>query len=90
MVEKEVKIVNKLGIHARPATSFVQIAEKFKSNIVVIKEEDGLEVNGKSILGMMMLVAPKGTKIKIRAEGPDEKEALKALVKLVEDGFGEE
>lgn len=88
MVEKEVKIVNKLGIHARPATSFVQLAEKFKSNITV--EKDGMEVNGKSILGMMMLVAPKGTKIKIKADGPDEKEALKALVKLVEDGFGEE
>ena len=88
MVEKEVEIVNKLGIHARPATSFVQLAEKFQSNIVV--EKDGFEVNGKSILGMMMLVAPKGTKIKIRADGPDEEEALKALVKLVEDGFGEE
>jgi len=88
MVEKEVKIVNKLGIHARPATSFVQLAEKFKSNIIV--EKDGFEVNGKSILGMMMLVAPKGTKIKIKADGPDEKEALEALVKLVEEGFGEE
>ena len=88
MVEKEVEIVNKLGIHARPATSFVQLAEKFKSNIVV--EKDGFEVNGKSILGMMMLVAPKGTKIKIKVDGPDEKEALEALVKLVEDGFGEE
>ncbi len=88
MVEKEVEIVNKLGIHARPATSFVQIAEKFQSNIIV--EKDGFEVNGKSILGMMMLVAPKGTKIKIKADGPDEKEALEALVKLVEDGFGEE
>ncbi len=88
MVEKEVEIVNKLGIHARPATSFVQLAEKFQSNIIV--EKDGFEVNGKSILGMMMLVAPKGTKIKIKADGPDEKEALKALVKLVEDGFGEE
>ncbi len=88
MVEKEVEIVNKLGIHARPATSFVQIAEKFKSNIIV--EKDGFEVNGKSILGMMMLVAPKGTKIKIKVDGPDEEEALNALVKLVEDGFGEE
>ncbi len=88
MVEKEVKIKNKLGIHARPATSFVQLAEKFKSNITV--EKDGMEVNGKSILGMMMLVAPRGTKIRIRADGPDEKEALRALVKLVEDGFGEE
>ncbi len=88
MVEKEVEIVNKLGIHARPATSFVQLAEKFKSNIVV--EKDGFEVNGKSILGMMMLVAPKGSRIKIKANGPDEKKALEALVKLVEDGFGEE
>lgn len=88
MVEKEVEIVNKLGIHARPATKFVETAEKFQSNIIV--EKDGFEVNGKSILGMMMLVAPKGTKIKIKADGPDEEEALKALVKLVEDGFGEE
>ncbi len=88
MVEKEVEIVNRLGIHARPATKFVETAEKFQSNIIV--EKDGFEVNGKSILGMMMLVAPKGTKIKIKADGPDEEEALKALVKLVEDGFGEE
>ncbi len=88
MVEKEVEIVNKLGIHARPATSFVQLAEKFQSNVIV--EKDGFEVNGKSILGMMMLVAPKGTKIKIKVDGPDEEEALRALVKLVEDGFGEE
>ncbi len=88
MIEKKVKIINKLGIHARPATLFVQTAEKFKSNIFV--DKDGFEVNGKSILGMMMLVAPVGTEITIRADGNDEKEALLALTELVKEGFGEE
>lgn len=88
MKEKKVVIPNKLGIHARPATLFAETASKFQSEVTV--EKDGMEVNGKSILGLMMLVAPKGTEIIIRAEGPDEDEAIKALTKLVEDGFGEE
>jgi len=88
MREKKVMIPNKLGIHARPATLFAETASKFQSEVTV--EKDGMEVNGKSILGLMMLVAPKGTEIIIRTEGPDEDEAIEALTKLVEEGFGEE
>jgi phosphocarrier protein HPr len=88
MVERKVKIVNRLGIHARPATLFTQIANNFESDIEV--EKDGMVVDGKSILGLLMLVAGKGSEIIIRADGPDEDEAIKELVKLVEDGFGED
>jgi len=88
MREKKVMIPNKLGIHARPATLFAETASKFQSEVTV--EKDSMEVNGKSILGLMMLVAPKGTEIIIRTEGPDEDEAIEALTKLVEEGFGEE
>jgi phosphocarrier protein len=88
MIEKKVRIPNMLGLHARPASLFAKTAEKFESEITV--EKDGIEVDGKSILGLMMLVAEKGSEILIRADGPDEKEAIDALVKLVEDGFGEE
>jgi phosphocarrier protein len=88
MIEREVTIVNTLGIHARPATLVAQVAQRFQSDITV--EKDGLEVNAKSVMGVMMLVAAKGSKITIRASGPDESEAVEALVKLVEDGFGEE
>ncbi len=88
MKERTVKIVNTLGLHARPAAAFAKLASDFESQITVVK--DGNEVNGKSILGLMMLVAPKGSEITIRAEGPDEEEAVEALVKLVEHGFGED
>ncbi len=88
MIEKKVKIVNKLGIHARPATLFTQTANKYEAEIEV--EKDGMVVDGKSILGLLMLVAGKGSEIIIRADGPDEEEALKELIKLVEEGFGED
>ncbi|MEO0140311.1 MAG: HPr family phosphocarrier protein [candidate division WOR-3 bacterium] len=88
MIERQVTIVNALGIHARPATLVAQVAQRFKSDITV--EKDGLEVNAKSVMGVMMLVAAKGSVITIRASGPDEAEAIEALVQLVEDGFGEE
>ncbi len=88
MIEKEVIVPNTLGIHARPATQFVKIASKFKSDVRVIK--DGIEANGKSIMSLLILTATKGSKIIIRCDGPDEKEALEELVKLVEEGFGEE
>ncbi len=82
------RIVNTLGLHARPAMAFAKLAGQFQSEITV--EKDGAEVNGKSILGLMMLVAPKGTELVIRAEGPDEEEAVESLARLVEEGFGEE
>jgi phosphotransferase system HPr (HPr) family protein len=88
MKEVKLKIKNKLGIHARPAMLFAQTANQFESDVYVTK--DDLEVNGKSVLGLMMLVAPQGSEITIRCEGPDEEEAIKALTKIVEEGFGEE
>ncbi len=88
MIEKKVKIVNTLGLHARPASLFAKTAEKFVSDITV--EKDGMEVDGKSILGLMMLVADRNSTLTIRANGPDEKEAVEALAKLVEEGFGED
>ena len=81
-------IKNTLGLHARPAALFAKTAEDFKSEIRVSKE--GVEVNGKSILGLMMLVAGKGSELTIAADGPDEEEAVEALAKLVESGFGED
>jgi len=86
-VERKVRIPNELGLHARPAALFVQLANKFSSKISV--EKDGVTVDGKSIMGIMMLAAGKGSVITIRAKGADAKEAVDALVELVEDGFGE-
>jgi phosphocarrier protein len=88
MVEQTVVIRNRLGLHARACSVFVKEAAKHSSHIIVGR--DGLEVNGKSILGVMMLAAERGAEILLRAEGPDETEALAALVKVVDDKFGEE
>jgi len=85
---KKVVIVNKLGIHARPATKICELANKFISEIYI--EKDGIVANAKSILGILMLVAPKGTELIIRAEGPDEEIAVESIAKLIEEGFGEE
>ncbi|MEO0263484.1 MAG: HPr family phosphocarrier protein [candidate division WOR-3 bacterium] len=87
MKEARVVIPNTLGLHARPASLFVKLAEKFKSKITV--EKDGMVVNGKSIMSLLMLVAECGSTLIIKAEGPDEDEAIEALVSLVKDGFGE-
>ncbi len=88
MVEKEVVVKNKLGLHARPSALFVRKASKFKSDIKLIK--DDVEVNGKSIMGLMMLAAEMGSKIIIRADGEDEEKALEALVTLFENKFDED
>ena len=87
MAERSVKIVNKLGIHARPAAEIVKTAAKFGSNITIVR--DDLEVNGKSIMGVMMLAAEQGAMIDLRAEGPDAEAALDALAAVIADGFGE-
>ena len=87
MAERSVKIVNKLGIHARPAAEIVKTAARFGSNITIVR--DDLEVNGKSIMGVMMLAAEQGSMIDIRAEGPDAEAALDALAAVIADGFGE-
>jgi len=85
MVSVDLKIVNEMGMHARPSASFAKIANKHKSSVFV--EKDGELVNGKSILGLMMLGAANGTKLKITAEGPDAQETIDELKELVEGGF---
>src|SRR6266566_4919991 len=87
MPEREVKIVNKLGIHARPAAEIVKTAGKFKSNITIIR--DDLEVNAKSIMGVMMLAAELGATIVVRALGDDADAALDALAAVIANKFGE-
>ena len=87
MPERTVQIVNKNGIHARPAAEIVKLAAKYKSDITVVR--DDLEVNGKSIMGVMMLAAEFGSSLVLRAEGPDEQEAIGAIAKLIESRFGE-
>ena len=84
---KELVVQNKMGIHARPAAMIVRITNKFKADVFVEKDDE--QVNGKSIMGLMMLAASIGTTIKLEAEGPDAPEAIEALVALVEDLFGE-
>ncbi|KIE58439.1 phosphocarrier protein HPr [Methylacidiphilum kamchatkense Kam1] len=86
-VVREVVVQNKLGIHARPAAMFVKIANRYESDIKV--EKDGEEVNGKSIMGVMLLAASMGSKLKITAIGPDAQQAVEALVNLVNNKFGE-
>ena len=87
MIEREAKIVNPLGMHARPAAEFVKLASRFKCAVEVKK--DDLTVNGKSIMGVMMLAAEHGSSITFRAEGPDADQALDALATLVSNKFGE-
>ena len=88
MVEAPLLITNQAGLHARACQAFVNLASKFKAEVLV--KRDDLEVNGKSILGVMMLAAEPGATIVVRAEGEDEDAALAALAKLVEDKFGED
>ena len=87
MPERTVQIVNKAGLHARPAAEIVKLAAKYTSEITVVRDE--LEVNGKSIMGVMMLAAECGSTLQLKAEGPDAAEALDALEKLIESKFGE-
>ena len=88
MESRKFTIVNKLGLHARAAAAFVQAASKFSSEIWV--EKDDVEVNGKSIMGLMMLAAEQGSSINVRSEGKDNIEAMNTLEELVANGFGEE
>lgn len=87
MPERTVQIVNRNGLHARPAAEIVKLAAKFKSDITIVK--DDLDVNGKSIMGVMMLAAECGSSITIRANGADADQAVQALMDLVAGGFGE-
>ena len=88
MIEREATIVNSEGLHARPAARIVRLASTFNSEIEISK--DGVGVNGKSIMGVMMLAAECGSSITIRAQGPDAQQAAEALVELVASGFGEQ
>jgi len=81
-------IKNRLGLHARAAALFVKTANRFTSEITL--EKDGLEVNGKSIMGILMLAASKGTRVTLKIEGKDSAQAIQTLGKLFEDKFGEE
>ena len=87
MAERSAQIVNKLGIHARPAAEIVKTASRFKSNIIIIR--DDLEVNAKSIMGVMMLAAGIGSAVELETAGPDEQAATNAITALVNDKFGE-
>jgi phosphocarrier protein HPr len=87
-IEKEVTIVNRLGLHARPAAMFVRIASRHRAEIWVSKE--GEEINGKSIMGLMMLAAGQGSKLLIRCDGPDADKAMEELEVLVKAGFNED
>jgi len=86
--EREFDIPNRLGLHARAAAQLVRLANQYASEIRVVK--DGVEVNAKSIMGVLMLAAPKDTRILVRASGPDAEEALAAIGALIERKFGEE
>lgn len=87
MQERDITIVNKLGLHARAAAKLVNTAGAFSSEVIVGR--DGQTVNGKSIMGVMMLAASKGTTIRLQVEGEDEEAAMQALVQLINGRFGE-
>jgi phosphocarrier protein len=88
VIERQATIVNPEGLHARPAARIVRLASSFTAEIELAK--DGLDVNGKSIMGVMMLAAECGSSITIRANGPDAEQAVQALAELVASGFGEQ
>ena len=87
-IKQDIKITNSLGLHARPASLFVKVAASFKSEIIV--EKDGEQVNGKSLMGLLMLAAASGSIIKVSAKGEDCETALKAIRELIENKFEEE
>jgi phosphocarrier protein HPr len=87
-IEKDITIVNRLGLHARPAAMFVRISSRYRAEVWVAKE--GEEVNGKSIMGLMMLAAGQGSTLHIRCEGPDADKAIKELEELIKAKFNED
>jgi phosphocarrier protein HPr len=88
VIKKAAIIKNKLGLHARPASLFVKTAGMYKSKVALVK--DGFEVDGKSIMGVLMLGAEKNSQVEIKVDGEDEKEALEAILSLIERKFYEE
>ena len=87
-VEKEITIINRLGLHARPAAMFVRIASRYRSEIWV--EKEGEQINGKSIMGLMMLAAGQGSKLLIRCDGPDADKAMQEIEDLINNRFNED
>ncbi|HET7437604.1 MAG TPA: HPr family phosphocarrier protein [Thermoanaerobaculia bacterium] len=87
MIQREIEIKNKLGLHARAAAKFVHTASRFKSDVKVRKGDE--EVDGKSILGILLLAAGRGTTITVKADGSDERDALDAVEKLIDAKFDE-
>jgi phosphocarrier protein HPr len=90
MVERELQIVNALGLHARAAAQLVRLAQTFESSITLYRDDTGIEADAGSILNVLYIAAGCGARIRIRAEGTDEKAAMDAVVNLFEKGFGEE
>ena len=88
MLSRQFIIKNRLGLHARAAAQLVQTANKFESEVTLIKED--IEVNGKSIMGILLLAAPKETEITVRVDGGDEIEGMHFIAELIEAGFGED
>src|SRR5438034_11535518 len=87
-IEKEISIVNRLGLHARPAGMLVRIASRYRSEIWV--EKEGEQINGKSIMGLMMLAAGQGSKLLIRCDGPDADKAMEEIEDLIQRKFNED
>lgn len=87
MIEKTIQVENKLGVHARPSAMLVKAATKFRSEFHI--EKEGMKVNGKSIMGVMMLAAECGSELNIIIDGPDEEYLLKEIEKLFKEKFGE-
>lgn len=88
MISRVFTIKNRLGLHARAAAQLVQLANRFESEVTLFKED--VEVNGKSIMGILLLAAPKGTEVKVQIDGADEEPAMVDIATLIEDGFGED
>lgn len=87
MCEKEIEVINRAGIHTRPAAMIVKTSAKFKSDIFLLR--DGFSINAKSIIGVMTLAAEQGAKLLIRADGEDELEAIESIAELFANGFAE-
>ncbi len=88
MIEKKIKVINELGLHARPSAQLVQTISAFESEVMITRDE--LTVNAKSIMGVMMLAAERGAELLFRVDGPDEKEAIDAIEKVFASKFGED
>ena len=90
MVERELEVVNALGLHARAAAQLVRLAQTFDCSVTLFRQDTGVEADARSILNVLYIAAGRGVRLRIRAEGKDEQAAIDAVVGLFENGFGEE